>query len=270
MKKIILIALLINTISYAYEIKNLPIIVLEPNNILNAREYALQNKLQNNNNYKLDISLEYSPILLAGDFKLGLTNNKIDLENNLKIEDTENTMIPLLSIKKDNHKVLLSYLSNRYKNTNILNKDILLDNHTYTTNTSIDSTIKTNWIDLGYRYHYLFTNIGFSIHSYENNIKIESNTDMTTTVDGAYMFYTLGFDNKLNYYDFLISYGGSIGKGSEVDYLSYYLSLGTEVYFIEDSSLSLGYKVKELDIEDNNYESNLQYSGIYLNFIKEF
>ncbi len=236
-------------------------------NINNDDSYNRKSTMMNK--YKFKTLLEYSPIVLSGDLKLGLNNSKVDLESDLGIKDAEHTIIPTISIIRDKHNVFMSYVSNNYKSSNTISKYITLDNYTYATNTNINTTIDNSWIDVGYRYNYLFADIGFDIHSYVSDIKIDSSTN-TTNINGSYIFYSLGLDMTHEISKYIVFYGGSLGTGREVNYLDFYLSFGKNLNIIKNSNISIGYKIKQLNIQDDIYKSTISYSGIFFNFTKTF
>lgn len=241
--------------------KNKKIIFTNPVNYKKMRENKKNLSIEN----KLILSIDYTPIVFSGKLKYGVNNPNIDYKEDLGIEDNGYTFIPLISIKNDYHTLLMSYFSSNYEKTNKLNKAIVLNTDTYNSGSTIKTTIDTSWKHLGYRYNYYNTDIGFDIHMFDSNVQIEN-----TKIDGSYIYHALSFDKKHYLNDNIISYGGSFGMGSEVDYTSYYFAAGTKVSFINNLNILFGYKVRNLDIKDEIYTSEVSYNGFYLNFTKAF
>ncbi|MEA3383960.1 MAG: hypothetical protein U9Q20_04685 [Campylobacterota bacterium] len=235
-----------------------------------------RNKRVNNytyGNYKYSASLIVSPIEITGDFQLSNTSANLDLINDIGVKENSITLIPSILINRDKHNASFSYFTNTYLATTTLNSDISLNGTDYTTGTDIETNINTSLLSIEYFYNFSFLDFGASLNLYENEISLKSLSDSalpTTKIDGSYLFYNLEVKKIDTIKGFLINYGASIGMGGEVDYLSYYLSAGMKFDYIKDSNISLGYKVMNINIDDNSYKGEFNYDGIYFKFTKIF
>ncbi len=218
---------------------------------------------------KYQAELEYADIKINGNFKFGENGTSVDISNDLGISNTKGTIIPKVSIKVDAHQGYMSYATNSYSSDNTLKKSITIDNYTYNQGEKINTSIDTNLWIVGYKYNYLLSNIGFNLNFYNNNMKISSSKSKTV-IELDYIFPSLTFDmvHKIKQFDF--TYGLSYGLSNDVNSFSYYLGFGKELCLIENSNISLEYKSKDFDINDDNFNGKLNYDGIGLKFNKTF
>ncbi|MEA3553783.1 MAG: SPOR domain-containing protein [Campylobacterota bacterium] len=218
--------------------------------------------------YKVIPSLKMSQTKLSGDLMFGTNGTSVDF-GTIGVGKT-NSFIPSIEViigKK--HKVKSSYTTSIFSGNSKLSNPIILDNYTYNSGENISTNISTTWYQNGYKYNYKDNDLGLNIHSYNSDIKISNNTN-TTSVNLSYLFLALTFDKYHHFNGYAIGYGGSIGKGSGVNYLDYYLNLEKPINYIKDSSISIGYSSQRLSFDDSIYSGKSNHQGIDFMFKKEF
>ena len=115
---------------------------------------------------------------------------------------------------------------------------------------------------MSYKYHYKNANIGFAV----NHIAIDGNF-----IDGYETFPSLevDFKNSLELIDF--EYGGSAGKGNDVDYsYEYFFNVNIKPFDNSDESFVIGYKNRTLNLENGNDEYKIEFSGPFVGVNTKF
>lgn len=220
-------------------------------------------KVNKKTTVKFDLGLEYFPTKLKNSFSDRNLNNRINAESDLGLNDISHNIIPQFGITYENHNAYISYMKNTYKNSGITFKDLTFDGFTYNSGEKLSSKYDTSWLVYGYKYKYKDLKIGFDIHDYRNKLVIDG-LNNTSTINRDFIFPAFSFDmkHKINQFNFL--YGGSYGrKSNELDYYDYHIG-------IMANDITIGYKNKTLDIEDNNYNGKTTYTGPFLNIKKSF
>ena len=219
--------------------------------------------------YKINASLSYSPIVLDGHQKLGDGVSNISFSR-LGIKDSEATLIPTIELVYENkHKLFISLISLQYNNQKTLTEDITKSDYTYITDTNINTRTDTTFISTGYRNIIGDIGYGFDINSYRYSVSISDKLN-STSIENSFVFPTLSIDvsTKIKKYNF--DYGASVGEGSDMNYFKFYFSGGFDFEYIKHSNISLGYKQSEFYINDGIYETFHRYKGPYLNLHVKF
>lgn len=216
--------------------------------------------------YNFALSLEYSQNTLNGNIKTS-GDTKIDFKDDLGLDDTQNLFIPKLLIKINPHKIYFSHYSTKLSSKKTLTKDLIIDNFTYSNTDSVNTSLNFRSTQFGYRYMFKSFDFGFDYLLFENSFDISSSS-RTTNIDGEYSMYILALDKKFKIEDY--SFKGSIAWGplGDVDYLLYSLLYNHQLK--EDIDISLGYEVKQMDIDSKSYSSSIDSNKFFIRLNKTF
>ena len=214
--------------------------------------------------YNVILGLEYAFLKQSGDFKIGTNGSKTNFKD-LNV-DSSNAITPSIDIAIGAHKILFSYFTNSVKENATLADSIIADTYTYNSNQKINSSFKTNLLQMGYRYNFDSLSIGTDIYHYTNDIKL-SNNENTTQIKLDYLFPTIALDMKHKINDYSINYGVSYGLNSDIKYTNLYGSFVIPFSFID---LSLGYELNQFKTDETLYNSDTKYQGFTLKLMKTF
>lgn len=213
---------------------------------------------------KFLIDMTYFPVSIENSFKT-TTSTDINTKKDLGLDSYKHILVPKIYLNYNNHYIYTSYLGLEEEGTTTLQKALTFNGTNYNIGDTVTSNYKTSWYTSGYRYKYKDLKIGVDVHDYTNRLSVNG-----SKLKKEYLFPALAFDMRHDFNAFALMYGGSYGqKSDEVKLYDYYLGIGMDEE-IFNSTVSLGYKAKELDIKDNIYDGDSKYQGGYINFTKEF
>ena len=125
---------------------------------------------------------------------------------------------------------------------------------------------KLDFTTIGYKIDIDSYDIGISFHTLENKIDIIG----FEKIDSSYSTLALSLDKKyfLSNSSNKLFYGIAFGENDNMKYLDY--KFGIEYNINDNMEISLGYKVKEIEIDGDNYDTNLSIKSLYIKFLKRF
>jgi len=224
-------------------------------------------KIVTNNRYGYDISLAYVNTALSGDMKVLAGDTSVDFESDLGLRTSHTSIVPQIVLEQNKHKVLFAYYSNSYTNTQAISRDVILDNYTFSQGSSLNSTVDVSYMKFGYRMDINSYDIGIDLNTIENEINISTHSKYIN-LDGSYSVLALSVDKRYYFSSMEAFYGLSLGQGSSVDYLEY--KLGASYVINDEVKVSSGYEVKNIDINSDNYTSNIDLDSFYIQLTKRF
>ena len=216
---------------------------------------------------KVEAAIQYTPLMVDNNFKYINGGTSVNTQSDLNLDSYSQTIIPTLYLNYGKHQVFTSYFGVDQSSSSTLSKTIVFSGNTYNAGDTVSSTYKTDWFTTGYKYQYKDDiKVGIDIHDYTNTFTLED-----AFVKKEFLFPALSFDMKHDVNRYTLSYGGSFGMlPSDLTYYNYYLEAGINNLLIDDSSISLGYNSKNLNIKDNEYDGDTEYKGLFIKFKKKF
>lgn len=235
----------------------------------NKKEDLFKPALESKTKSIFGIGIEYSPVFLEGDFKFINSSSTVNLKDDRGIDEFSGSVLPNLYYKRGKHKIFANYMGTEYTSEHIIDKVLDSSDLVYKLGEKVDTDIETNIFTTGYRYNYKSFDVGLDYYNISSKLSFV-NSVSNMNIDLDYDIYALGLDKEYLMSRFLVSFGLGYGMGKDISLYNYYLSAGIKDPYIDDSSISLGYKAKVFDITDDQYDAELQYNGFYINFNKEF
>ncbi|WP_428023845.1 hypothetical protein [Arcobacter sp.] len=206
---------------------------------------------------------------------------KIDLKNDLKLDDTKTSIKPTLTYTTDSkkHKFFLNYEKSNYDKSSVITRSITFNNKVYTIGANVNTKLKTQWYQLGYRYNFepladnkLNIDAGIDLNIIDLQTSLVT-TGINESYDVTAPLPTLALDLKYDIVDdFALEVKGAfMTLGSYGDYSEYYAGLNVGIPSVKNLSLKAGYMSKNLNIEsDSNEKLELDYSGAYVGLAYKF
>eukprot|EP01022_Parablepharisma_sp_SALTPOND_P010666 TRINITY_DN143987_c0_g1_i1.p1 TRINITY_DN143987_c0_g1~~TRINITY_DN143987_c0_g1_i1.p1 ORF type:complete len:306 (-),score=10.78 TRINITY_DN143987_c0_g1_i1:50-898(-) len=233
------------------------------------------------------VALLSGSLLSAGEFEMGLgaqlikpdgkfkygsssTSTEVDLSEDLGIDDQKVSIKPYLQYTFGKNRVFANYEYYSSDSTERLNKNIEFDNKIYSAGTNLYSKLEYNWFQTGYRYLALDKKESYSlgVGADINVIKMKmelNNNIQNASFDETVPLPTLVADGRVNIYKSLALKGkAAFLPTGKVDYQEYYGGLTWECAFIDNAILNAGYQYKRLDMDVNDMDGHIDFSGLYV------
>jgi len=217
---------------------------------------------------KFAVDLQYTPLIVDNTFTYLAGGTKVDTQGDLKLDEASTTIIPTFYLDYGKHQLFATYFGVDQSSTTTLANTLVFSGNTYNAGDSVSAKYTTDWYISGYRYMYnKNTKFGLDIHNYSNTFTLGPGH-----VKKEFIFPALSIDMTHDINErYSLQYGGSYGlQLGDLSYLNYYLGAGINNLWIDNSNISLGYNSKNLSIEDNGYDGDSEYKGLFLKFKKEF
>lgn len=214
---------------------------------------------------KYELLVSYAPTKISGDIEL-FSKGEVKIKDDLGLDNNMNNFKVELITNYETAKVYLGTKLGSISSTNTLSKDISLSNTTYASGSKIDSKLDQQWFYVGYKdrykgpFHY-----GLELVSYDSDFEIEQ-----TKIENSYSFLAINGNMKHKIDRFVLDYGLSLGKGVELDYRNYFLNINRDISFIKNSNIQVGYENNQIEADKDNFNSNINYQSLHIDFIKRF
>jgi hypothetical protein len=226
-------------------------------------------------------------ILSAGEFEIGLgaqlikpdgkfkygsssTSTEIDLSEDLGIDDQKASLKPYVQYTFGKNRVFANYEYYSADSTERLNKNIEFDNKVYAAGTNLYSKLEYNWFQTGYRYLALDKKESYSLGVGADinviKMKMELNNNIQDAgFDETVPLPTLVADGTVNIYKSVaLKAKAALMLTGKVDYQEYYGGATWECALIDNVILNAGYQYKRFDMDVDDFDGNLDFSGFYV------
>ncbi|MFP4333327.1 MAG: hypothetical protein ACLFQJ_08495 [Campylobacterales bacterium] len=232
-------------------------------------------------------SLLCGTLLSAGEFEIGLgaqlikpdgkfkygkssTATEIDLKSDLGIDDRKVSAKPYMQYSFGSHKIFANYEYYSADSTELLNKNINFDNKVYATGTNLYSKLEYNWFQTGYRYKALkkkdsySLGVGVDVNVIDLKTELKNNTN-SSSFDETLPLPTIALEGDVNIHNSLALVGkASFLPAGKVDYQEYYGGAKWECLLVDNVILNAGYQYKKLDLDVDDIDGHLDFSGFYI------
>lgn len=218
--------------------------LIKPINKEFVKEYKKDNILKDErkisqNSFSEDFSI--TPKLTYSFLKTDISGT-----DTISAVDEKSTVLPEIALKYKNHIVKVDFMNTKAYFNNVL----LVGSDLETT---------TKWNKLFYFYNINNLNFGLAYNKYDLDWKVVqygivlSNTEEFPSLE----LHMKNVDDRLQ-----AEYGLSYGKNDNIDYVyEYYVNLGYKLLKNDSLILSVGYKDKTLDFDDEANGYKFQYKG---------
>jgi len=121
--------------------------------------------------------------------------------------------------------------------------------------------LETTWYKLFYKYKYHNTNLALIA----NHLTLDKTT---SEISEIFPSFGIDFANNVDILD--LSYGASVGKGSDIDYsYEYFFNIGVKPYNFDKASFVLGYKNRTVKV-DNQADEKIEFRGPFIGINSTF
>jgi len=240
----------------------------------------------------LILSLAASSLLFAGEFgvEVGAQQSKLKAdfaygdsslrtkvdENDLGLDDKQTSIKPRLYYKSGNHTIDFDFEALDFSGSNLLTKTINFDDKVYTIGSKVDSTLEIDWYRLGYKYKVLgdeksYLNLGLDLNILDTDVGLKSST-INSSYSETIPLPTLVLSGNYSINDRVgveAKFAG-MSLGSNGNYTEIFAGVNMQCFLIDNGQWRLGYQSKKLEVDIDDFDGELKFSGAFLGFNYKF
>lgn len=226
----------------------------------------------------LGVELGVSQTNLEADFEYGnaATRTKVD-EDLLGLDDKVTNIKPRVYYTSGNHTFDFDYESLDFSGSNTLTKNVVFDDKTYAINTNVRSTMEFDWYRLGYKYSLVNNDnsnlkAGIDLNILDTNVGLDSDLTAASNYSETIPLPTLVLNGKYSFNENFAIEGKFAGltAGSKGSYTEAFAGLNIKCLLLDNAHWRLGYQTKKLEIDVDDFDGELKFSGGFIGFNYKF
>lgn len=224
-------------------------------------------------NETVSLKIGYQVFSPSGDLALkeGGIGTKVDLENDLALDDSNNITAEL-GVNLGNFKLSVGYLPIAFEGDNIISRSIIFDGEIYTVGSRVVSSVDVDIIDVGLTW--FFINIDDTPTRFQLGVELaakvtdadvsltESTFNESASASETLPIPTLGLRGRVAFSDFV----GVVGR---VGYIGYSdnrfldADIQLEISPIPLVGVYAGYRVLDIEFDESDLFLDAEFSGFY-------
>ncbi len=186
--------------------------------------------------------------------------NKLDLEDDLNLKQSKNSLIATLKSSLQKHQFRFKMSNYKYSGKKRLSTDILFNSEKFAKATMIQSNYDLKWAKAAYRYEIINGVLfGADLNALRAKTKINQNSLKKNIIIPSVALdynYDLTHELMLRTKVSLTPYGKNRAN-------DFYAGLAIKLGFSNCSCLNIGYQVSQLKIDTDKLKNSIQYQGVY-------
>lgn len=223
----------------------------------------------------LQVELGYQQNKFDADFAYGNSNTRtVVSESDIGLEEKDSTVKPRLFYMSGNHTFDFDYESLDFSGSKNITRTIVFDDKTYTAGANVQSTLEIDWYRFGYRYKVLgdeksYLNLGLDINLLKTDVGLDASAlNISSNYSETLPVPTLVINGNYSINDMFGIEGkfAGISAGSKASYTEYFAGVNMKCLLLEGGKWKLGYQAKNLEVDVDDFDGELDFKGVYLGF----